>query len=96
MRTKVAFFAYFLFLLCSVYGYENDIVKEIECQELLEELQKNEEKKDSDKLATILFNTASVFSGRIIIPTGFRGNLSEEEAKLLRVKLQSCGFEVEP
>lgn len=96
MRLNVALSVVLVSSVLAIQVYALDIVEEIKCQELLETLEKNADKKDSDKMATLLFNAASIFSGRIIIPTGFHGDLKQEEEKLLKLKLKDCGIEVEP
>ena len=97
MRQKVVLLGCLVLFLFTLHGYALDVAEEIECQELLEALEKNEDKKDADRMTSLLFTAASVFTRTIVIPVGgSRGDLTEEGEKLLKLKLKNCGIEVEP
>ena len=97
MRQKVVLLSSSVLFLFTLQGYALDIAEEIECQELLEALEKNSDKKYADRMTGLLFTAASVFTRTIVIPAGgSRGDLTKEEEKLLKLKLKNCGIEVEP
>ena len=97
MRLNVVLSVVFVASVFVTQGHALDIAEEIECQELLEALEKNKDKKDADRMTSLLFTAAGVFARTIVIPGGrSQGDFTEEEEKLLKLKLKNCGIEVEP